>query len=260
MSTKKLIIIGVTAICAASAALYVTLHNPSSPTPTTTSSSNPTNNTKQQNNTAKPATFNAKLYSTTDATSLWVIANKKHPLNPVKYVPTDLVTPNVPLRVLGNETMQVRRETATALEQMFADAKLNNLNLMISSGYRSYGYQVNLYNGYVQSQGQAIADQQSARPGYSEHQTGLSADIEPASRNCEVEQCFGTTPEGTWLAANAYKYGFIIRYPADKVAVTGYEYEPWHLRYVGVSLATEMHAKGIETLEEFFGISGGTSY
>jgi len=258
MRKKLLLIFSLIVACGALAAVYVSQRNPSSPTSTTTNNS--TNNTQSRQTTPEPAPFNAKLYSTTDAASLWVIANKKHPLNPTSYVPTDLVTPKVPVRVLGNETMRVRHETATALEQMFADAKLNNLNLMVSSGYRSYNYQISLYNGYVQSQGQAIADQQSARPGFSEHQTGLSADIEPANRSCEVEQCFANTPEGVWLAANAYKYGFIVRYPADKVAITGYEYEPWHIRYVGVSLATEMHTKAIETLEEFFGISGGTSY
>lgn len=131
---------------------------------------------------------------------------------------------------------------------------------MLSSGYRSYNYQTSLYSNYVKNEGQTAADTQSARPGHSEHQTGLAADIEPASRNCEVDQCFATTPEGKWLAANAYTYGFIIRYPADKVDVTGYEYEPWHIRYIGAPLATELHNQGIETLEEFFGVSGGPSY
>lgn len=209
---------------------------------------------------ATPATFNKALYSTTDPTSIWVVVNKRHALNPVSYTPSDLVVPTIALRVPGNETMQLRTTTATALEQLFAGAKLAGLNLMLSSGYRSYSYQTSLYSGYVHSLGQASADQSSARPGYSEHQSGLAADVEPASRSCELDACFATTPEGQWLAANAYSYGFIIRYPSDKVAITGYEFEPWHIRYVGVPLATEMHRQAVTTLEEFFNISGGTSY
>ncbi len=206
------------------------------------------------------ASFNKKQYSLTDPTSIWVVVNKQHALQPKDYVPADLVVPNVPLRVPGNESMQLRQVTATAMEAMFAGAKQEGLSLMLSSGYRSYTYQFSLYNGYVQSEGQATADTQSARPGSSEHQTGLAADVEPASKTCEVDTCFGDTPEGKWLAANTYKYGFIIRYPQDKTAITGYEYEPWHIRYVGIPLATEMHNQGIETLEEFFGVTGGTTY
>jgi len=204
--------------------------------------------------------FNKKQYSTTDPTSIWVVVNKQHVLSPKDDAPSDLVVPNVLLRVPGNESMQVRKPAAAALEAMFADAKTAGLNLMLSSGYRSYAYQVNLYKGYVKTDGQATADTQSARPGYSEHQTGLAADIEPSTQKCEVEQCFADTPEGKWLAANAYKYGFIIRYTADKVNVTGYEYEPWHVRYIGKELAAELHNKHVETLEEFFGISGGKNY
>lgn len=205
-------------------------------------------------------TFDKSRYSTSDSASIWVVVNKKHPLQPIRYSPTDLVVPNVPLRVPGNESMQMRSVAASALEQMFAAARSIGLELMLSSGYRSHEYQVGLYNGYVQSVGQATADKQSARPGYSEHQTGLAADIEPVSKRCELLDCFADLPEGKWLSANSYKYGFVLRYPKDKVPITGYEYEPWHFRYVGASLAGEMHGEGIKTLEEFFGISGGQNY
>ena len=104
------------------------------------------------------------------------------------------------------------------------------------------------------------ADQQSARPGYSEHQTGFAADVGPVSQNCALQQCFGDTPEGKWLAANAYKYGFIIRYAADDQDITGYEAEPWHIRYVGTELSTQMHTTGIKTLEQFFNVPGGAVY
>ena len=148
--------------------------------------------------------------------------------------------------------MRLRKEAATALEQMAAEAKKDGINLMLASGYRSYQLQVSVYNANVQKYGQAGADKQSARPGTSEHQTGLAADIGSTSRQCEIEQCFGDLPEGKWLSANAYKYGFILRYPADKQAVTGYEYEPWHYRYIGTELATELHKQSVTTLEEFF--------
>jgi zinc D-Ala-D-Ala carboxypeptidase len=204
--------------------------------------------------------FNKKQYSLTDPTSIWIIVNKQHPLSPISYAPTDLRYPNVTLRVPGAAEMQMRAPAATALEQMFAGASAAGYKLVVSTAYRSYTYQQTLYNGYVSSQGQAAADQESARPGYSEHQTGLAVDIRNSSDSCSLEACFGTTPEGKWLATNSYKYGFILRYPSDKVSVTGYEYEPWHFRYVGTELAGELHKDHTETLEEFFGVSGGTVY
>jgi zinc D-Ala-D-Ala carboxypeptidase len=219
-----------------------------------------TSTAKQPANTATTPSFNKARYSTTGPSSMWVVVNKQHQLTPKDYVPADLVYPNIPLRVPGNASMQVRQKTAAALEELAAGAKTAGLNLMLASGYRSYSYQVGLYNGYVKSIGQTEADKTSARPGYSEHQTGLAADLEPASRLCEVTACFGDTTEGTWLAAHAYEYGFIIRYPADKVPITGYSYEPWHIRYVGKELAGELHKQHIATLEEFFGITGGQSY
>ncbi len=207
----------------------------------------------------KPA-FNTAQYSHTDPTSIWVVVNKKNPLNPINYIPSDLVVPNVPLRVPGNETMQMRRVAADALTAMFQAAKADNISLMLASGYRSYSYQTSLYDGYVSTQGKAVADTQSARPGYSEHQTGLAADVEPLSRNCEVAQCFASTPEGIWLAANSYRFGFIIRYPQNGQAITGYEYEPWHIRYIGIPAATAMHNQGITTLEQFFGYPPAPTY
>ncbi len=204
--------------------------------------------------------FNTKLYSHTDPTSIWVMVNKKNPLNPIDYAPSDLVVPNVPLRVPGNQTMQMRRIAADALQAMFLAAKADTINLMLASGYRSYSYQTTLYNFYVKTQGQAVADTQSARPGYSEHQTGLAADVEPVSRTCEVALCFALTPEGKWLASNSYRYGFIIRYPQNGQAITGYEYEPWHIRYIGVAAATAMHNQGVLTLEQFFNYPAAPSY
>lgn len=199
--------------------------------------------------------FNRQQYSIDEPGSIWWIVNKVRPLSPATYAPTDLVTPNVPLRhTAGDSEMRLRKEAATGLEELVAAAKLENINLLLASGYRSYQLQVAVYNAAVQKYGQAGADKQSARPGTSENQTGLAADIGAASRKCEVEQCFGSMAEGQWLAANSYKYGFVLRYPENKEAATGYEYEPWHYRYVGKELATELYKQNMLTLEEFFGI------
>lgn len=211
-------------------------------------------------NHSSQGTFNKNLYSVNFSSSLWVVVNKGRVL-PSSYVPAGLVVPNVSLRLISSSSeMHLRSDAAAALEKLFNGASKSGLHLMLSSGYRSYSEQAGLYDSYVSSSGQTAADTFSARSGHSEHQTGLAADIEPASRKCEVDTCFADTPEGKWLAANAFKYGFIIRYPADKTKVTGYEYEPWHVRYVSTSLSGEMHKTGIETLEEFFDLPSYTSY
>jgi D-alanyl-D-alanine carboxypeptidase len=217
-------------------------------------------NNPSTDKTVPVAGFNKSQLSLTDPTSLWVVVNKQRPLNPLNYAPADLVTPNVPLRVPGNESMQVRSVMVPSLEALFQAARTQGVPLMLSSGYRSYSYQVGLYNSYVKSSGQAAADNYSARPGHSEHQTGLAVDVEPLNQKCDVDPCFANLPEGKWLAANAYKYGFILRYPADKVAVTGYSYEPWHIRYVGAALSSQLNNQHIETLEEFFGLPAAPNY
>jgi D-alanyl-D-alanine carboxypeptidase len=173
--------------------------------------------------------FDKKQFSLTDPASLWVIANKQRPLQPKTYAPGDLVTPSIPLRLAASsEEMQLRKPAADALKQMYDAALADGQKLMVSSAYRSYTYQDNLYKYYVKQQGQSTADTQSARPGHSEHQTGLAVDLEPASRTCEIETCFAETSEGKWVAQNAYKYGFVIRYIEGKQNITGYIYEPWH--------------------------------
>ncbi|MEO8105230.1 MAG: M15 family metallopeptidase [Candidatus Saccharibacteria bacterium] len=228
----------------------------SAPHPTTAVKASPTPSP------VKRPVFNSTLYSTNDPNSLWVITNKQHALNPPNYVPSKLVVPNIPLRSnITSSEEYVRSDTASALNTLFSAAKSEAINLNLQSGYRSYGYQGSLYNRYVTQQGLAVADSQSARPGYSEHQTGLAADLGGSSDPaCDVEQCYASTAEGKWLAANSYRFGFIVRYPADKQNITGYSYEPWHIRYVGTELSQEMHAKGISTLEEFFHVTGGENY
>ena len=207
-------------------------------------------------------TFDKTAFSLTDPTSPWVVTNKHRPLNPKAYAPNDLVVPNIPLRGnITNDEKQLRRETASALEKMYAAAAAEGVEFNVQSGYRSYNFQVNLYNRYVQQQGQAEADSQSARPGYSEHQTGLTVDLGSTTKpSCNVETCYADTVEGKWLAANAYKFGFILRYPEGETNTTGYVYEPWHFRYVGTDLAAEMHKQNSTTLEAFFGLEAAPDY
>lgn len=205
--------------------------------------------TKPEEKVAEPE-FDKKKYSIDDVTSTWVVVNKLRPLNPKTYAPADLVS------VGGGQ--QLRKEAATALTNLITGAEAENLTISPLSGYRSYNTQVSVYNNEVKTYGKTVADTQSARPGTSEHQTGLGVDV--GGGGCGIEDCFGTTAPGKWVTANAYKYGFIIRYPEGKQAVTGYRYEPWHIRYVGVELATEMHEKGTQTLEEFFGLPAAPNY
>lgn len=138
-------------------------------------------------------------------------------------------------------------EAESQFNTLSAAAAQEGLNLFIYSGYRSYDYQSRIYNNYVSMYGQETADTFSARPGHSEHQTGLAMDI-----NC-ADDSFEGTPEAIWLAENCYKYGFIIRYPKGKQDITGYKYEPWHIRYLGVETATAVYNSGL-TLEEYLGI------
>ena len=139
-------------------------------------------------------------------------------------------------------------EAEAAFHEMQTAAAELGLNLYISSGYRSYDYQAGLYQRYVDRSGQAEADRYSARPGHSEHQTGLAFDLNTISDE------FKDTDEGKWVAENCHKYGFIVRYPEDKEAITGYMYEPWHIRYLGTDIATNVFESGL-CLEEYLGIT-----
>lgn len=259
MSRKKITLISLLVVIIALGVSFALRNKSNNPVvgPTTNGT-----HTKQQAVTPSSTAFDANKYSLDDPASLWIVVNKLRPLNPKTYTPNDLVVPNIPLRSNITSTEKyVRKQTATALETMVADANNQGIHLNLQSGYRSYDFQVTLYNRYVAQQGQAAADSQSARPGFSEHQTGLAADLGGTSNpSCNVEQCYADTPEGKWLAANAYKYGFIVRYSQDKTPVTGYTYEPWHMRFVGIDLATEMHNKNISTLEEFFNLPAAPDY
>lgn len=145
-------------------------------------------------------------------------------------------------------------ENATArnqLNKLIQDARNQDLDLVFRSGYRSYESQEQLYKDYVARDGEEAANQYSATPGNSEHQTGLAFDIGSDTATDDFRSSFGDTDEGKWMEKHAHEYGFIIRYLEGKEDITGYQYEPWHLRYVGKDLAQKIHQKNV-TLEEYF--------
>lgn len=175
----------------------------------------------------------------------YLIANKTYAL-PSTFIPEN---PEVPVTEARSNT-SLDKDLMTAFRKMQADATAKGLNIYIASGYRSYDYQVSLYNRYVANDGKAAADTYSSRPGNSEHQTGLCFDLN------SIEDSFQYTNEGKWINDNCYKYGFCIRFPKGKDAYTGYQYESWHLRYVGEELAEKLYNNGDWiSLEEYFGIT-----
>ena len=152
-------------------------------------------------------------------------------------------------------TGDITSETRAHMNEMLADAKALGLNIYLSSGFRSYNSQNIIYNNYVSRDGKEMADTYSARPGHSEHQTGLAFDVN------QINDTFIGTPEANWLNDNCWKYGFILRYPKDKTNETGYKYESWHFRYVGTELAKKLYNNGDWiTLESYFGITSKYNY
>lgn len=186
-----------------------------------------------------------------NCTAIDVLVNKERNL-PANYIPPDLVKPDVRFSFSGEHERQLMRaEAARALEELFAAAKAEGIELAAVSGYRSYETQKRIFNNNVANKGLEEASKFSARPGQSEHQTGLAMDVSAASVGYRLVQEFGETKEGQWLKEHAHKFGFIIRYPKGKEHITGYLYEPWHLRYVGRPLA-QILVQSELTLEEFF--------
>jgi len=183
--------------------------------------------------------------------SLFIVTNKLNHL-PADYIPENLVEPAIQFSFSeANEKRNQRPASANALELMFKGAELEDLHLFAVSGYRSYSRQKSIYNYKVETRGVEEADKVSARPGHSEHQTGLAMDITCESIGFGLEYEFGTSPEGIWVATHAHDYGLIIRYPEDKVDITGYNYEPWHLRYVGLDIASYIYEHDL-TIEELY--------
>ena len=172
-----------------------------------------------------------------------VLVNKNYKL-PNNYIPEDLE----PISVLySNEDKYLRKDAKEAFENLSRDASVLGYKIIAVSAYRDYHYQDKLYNNYIEEKGNDYADKCSARPGHSEHQTGLAVDVMGSNNDYDE---FENSIEFEWMKNNAHKYGFILRYPENKTKITGFKYEPWHYRYVGVELATELHELNI-TYEEY---------
>jgi len=179
------------------------------------------------------------------ASNIDVIVNKKHCIKPLNYTPSGLTT-------VYDATLTAA--AAAQFEALYLAASAAGVPLQVTSSFRSYDNQVATYAHWVAVNGRVNADTVSARPGYSEHQTGLTLDL--SAGGCSLE-CFAGTAQYTWLRTNAASYGFIERYPADLTGITGYSPEAWHYRYVGVTVAQDMKARSIATLEQYWNVSGG---
>jgi len=195
----------------------------------------------------------------TEAGRTWVVVNKRNALDPLDYWPTPQTQPQGIRVVSGGGGL--RADAAEALDGLAAAIIADGVGTLgVDSAFRPYAYQVDLYNGYVASRGQAAADLRSARPGHSEHQTGLAVDVVACDGGCGSHDGFKGTAEADWLVDNAWRFGFIIRYEDGATGTTGYSWEPWHLRYIGVELAEVYRDGEFETLEDFFGLPAAPDY
>ena len=186
---------------------------------------------------------------TTDDGDLLVVVNKYHAVSN-NYTPKNLVTIDDKYGTWKN--MQLKAEAYDAYVKLYNDAKTQGFDLKLCSTMRSYETQRTLYNNAVKNKGKEVANIRSAYPGRSEHHTGLAIDVTSASMGWGLKQDFADYPDGKWINEHCQEYGFIIRYPKGKTDITGYDYEPWHLRYVGVEAATYIMENDL-TLEEYVG-------
>lgn len=177
--------------------------------------------------------------------SVWRLVNKSHPLSDIDYRP-EIALPSVDTRQDKSlDERSVRQDIIPAVEELFKAAQAAGHELQIGSGFRSSSLQNTYYTNYTRVYGQAAADAVSAKPGYSEHQTGLAIDLTTPDHYCYLEDCFGDTPAGKWLAAHAHEYGFILRYPLEKEGITDFRYEAWHFRYLGKDMARAIYQSGL---------------
>lgn len=189
----------------------------------------------------------------TNEGSLYQLVNKEFALSS-DYAPEDLVVPDIRFNISYDaEKKYLRSAAADAIEILFKAASEEGYELCGVSGYRSYTRQKEIYTTNLATKGTAHTNKYSAQPGNSEHQSGLAMDVSSAAIGYSLSESFGDTKEGKWLASNCYKYGFIIRYPENKENITGYFYEPWHIRYLGVPLSTYLYENDL-TLEEYYNV------
>jgi zinc D-Ala-D-Ala carboxypeptidase len=194
-------------------------------------------------------------------TSDWLIVNKSRPLNPIDFAPGDLRAMASSSALDNSRGLRLTDAAATALERMAVQMHLDKAGQMfVNSAYRTYEYQSELFLQKIDQYGEAEALLRSAKAGYSEHQTGLAVDVSVPAQGCAIMACFGDTVGGKWIAENSWRFGYVIRYEQETSQITGYTYEPWHLRYIGVPLAKMYHESGMNTLEEFWSLPPAPFY
>ena len=190
-----------------------------------------------------------------------VVVNKLRALDPIDFAPPILTVMPSSESLDNSRELVLAPSAAHALvlmaEQMHAEGYGQ---LFVNSAYRTYDYQVELFESKTRQYGLAGALVRSAKAGHSEHQTGLAVDVSVPAQGCAIMTCFGETVGGKWVAANSWRFGFIVRYEEETTAITGYSYEPWHLRFVGEELANEYSENGIHTLEEFWSLPAAEFY
>lgn len=201
---------------------------------------------------------NAPCISLSDPGRTWIVVNKTRPLAPVDFEPPSLSGIDLAATTPSDRLRTDARDALGALARA-ADASGAGV-VGINNGYRSYSLQVLTYSGFVDAEGVAGADLGSARPGFSEHQTGLAVDVVACDESCSAIDAFGGTAQAAWVQEHAWEYGFVVRYESGASETTGYMPEPWHLRYVGPQLATAYHEGGYHTLEEFFALPAAPDY
>ena len=188
-------------------------------------------------------------YDVDTADSLTVVVNKARPLNPLKYYPNDI------------QAFNLRKPAAEAFSAM--QSSMQNAgagDLTVTSGFRDFASQKETFEHYTATLGETAGGHRAARPGFSEHQTGLAVDVAARGQACAIKTCFAKTPAGKWLAKNSWRYGFILRYPKNVTSTTGYQFEPWHFRFVGKKLAREMHTAKATVLETYLGLPAAPDY
>jgi D-alanyl-D-alanine carboxypeptidase len=201
---------------------------------------------------------NAPCISLSDPARVWVVVNKTRPYDPIDYRPATLVHADDVRAVAGGS---LRPDAASALTHMVAAAQAAGVGeLALDSGFRSHSTQVSSYGRQVADRGVAGADLVSARPGFSEHQSGLAADVVPCTGGCGSLDALAGSPQGAWLAEHAWEFGWIARYEEGHTATTGYSGEPWHIRFIGHELARAYHQGGWHSMEAFFALPPAPAY
>lgn len=201
---------------------------------------------------------NAPCISLADPARIWVVINKTRPYDPITYRPAALVLPD---SVRSLEGGALRPDAASALTRMATAARAAGVGeIAMESGFRSYSTQQSSYGAQVGSRGVAGADLVSARPGYSEHQSGMTADLVACNGGCGTLDGLAGSPQGAWLREHAWEFGWIERYQEGRTETTGYLPEPWHLRFVGPELARAYHDGDWHALEDFFGLAPAPGY